>query len=168
MFQSRFHSGFGNAEHLGGVFDGQAGKESQLHHAALLRIDPRQVVESVVEGDDIEIGLGRGLLHVIDGQLDGGAAALAGIAAARVFDQDLAHEVGRDAEEMGAVFPLRRMVAGEPHKGFVDQRGTLQGVARALAAKIAVGEAPHLVVDEGHQRLQGIARLRIAIGQAIQ
>ena len=99
-------------------------------------------------------GLAEGSSTLSMASLMDGAAALAGIAAARVFHQDLAHEVRRDAEEMGAIFPLRRRIAGESHERFVDEGRALQGVAGAFAAKITMRQAAHFVVDQRHERLQ--------------
>src|SRR3954454_21254518 len=52
------HGGLGDAQQLGGVLDGEPGEESHFDHPALLRINPGQVVERVVQGHDVEIGPG--------------------------------------------------------------------------------------------------------------
>ena len=61
-------------------------------------------------------------------------AALLGMMASGVVDQDATHDAGGDGEEVGPVLPLDPFQVDEPEVGFVDQGGRLEGVPGALAA----------------------------------
>lgn len=111
--------------------NGQTGKKPQFDDTALLGIDPGQVIESIVESDDVESRLGHALFDTVDGQLNDGAAALTGVAASRVFDDDLPHEMRRNAKEVDAVFPLRHGIAGEADKRLMH-KGRAAGCDRAV------------------------------------
>jgi hypothetical protein len=57
------------------------------------------------------------------------SAALGSETRAGEIHQDMPHQLGGDAEEMGAVLPPHLPQINQPHIGFVDQRGGLQGMA---------------------------------------
>ena len=52
---------------------------------------------------------------------------------ARVVDEDPAHQLRRDSEEMRPVLPIGMTLLDEAYVCFVDQSGSLQGVVAALA-----------------------------------
>jgi hypothetical protein len=79
-----------------------------------------------------------------------------------VVDEDAAHHLRGDAEEVCAVLPLHLRLVDEPHVGFVDERRGLQGVADALLAQVARRQPPQLAVDDGQQVIQNAA---VAVGQ---
>jgi hypothetical protein len=66
---------------------------------------------------------------------------------ARVIDEDRAHCLGGDAEEMCAALGLYRRLILEPEIRLVHQRGCLQGMASWLRAHIAPRLSPQLVVN---------------------
>ena len=71
-----------------------------------------------------------------------------------MIDQNLAHQVGRDAEELRAAGALHLRLVHQPQVGLVDQRRRLQRVVRPLAADIGGREAAQFAVDERHQFAQ--------------
>ena len=80
-----------------------------------------------------------------------GSRAAFGIVAARVVDEDAAHRLSRNGEEMGAVLPVHALVIDQPQVRFVDQRRRLQAVAGTLAPHVPVRQTTELVVDDRHQ-----------------
>jgi hypothetical protein len=77
--------------------------------------------------------------------------------AARVVDEDAAHGLGRDAEEVRAVLPLHLALVDELEVRLVDEGGGLEGVVGALAPQVARGELMQFAVDEREQVLQRVA-----------
>src|SRR5262249_61305168 len=90
--------GRGDAQHLGGLLAGQAGKVAQLDELRLLGIDRGQLLEGLVEGEQLVVRLGCG--DGLEGLSSQVAAALLGTLPAGVVDQDTAHGGGRRREEM--------------------------------------------------------------------
>src|SRR2546421_10094179 len=83
---------------FGSLLDRQAAEELQLHDSALLRIDLSQSFERVIEGNDIRRSLLRYGQGFIQRDLAGAAATLGVSMAARMIDQDAAHQVRGDGE----------------------------------------------------------------------
>jgi hypothetical protein len=81
---------------------------------------------------------------------------------ARVVNEDAAHHLRGDAEEVRAVLPLHLRLVYQTHVSLVDERGRLERVPDALLAQVARGEAPQLAVDDGQQVVQNPA---VAVGQ---
>jgi len=75
----------------------------------------------------------------------------------RVVHQHAPHHRRRHGEEVAAVHPRRAVLVGQAHVGVVHQGGGVQGVAVALAAQLAVGNAAQLIVDERNQPVQRLA-----------
>src|SRR5438034_9133597 len=88
-------------QHFGGLFDGEPAEEPQLHHLALLRVEGRQPAQGLVERHQIRAFLLRDTNRLLQGQLNGSSASFGGTVSQRVVDQDLAHQIGRDAKEVG-------------------------------------------------------------------
>ena len=110
----------------------------------------RQRVQGIVEGHEIIGAIGAEDGCGVERDMLGVRAALH-VAAPRMVDEDAAHRLGRDGEEMGAVLPVHALVIDQPHVGFVDQRRGLQAVAGALALHVVARQAVELVV---HDRCQ--------------
>ena len=75
------------------------------------------------------------------------AAPLLRTPLARMVDQDPAHRLGGDPEEVRPALPVDRALVDDPEEGLVDQCRGGQGVLVALAAKLARGKALELIVD---------------------
>ena len=91
------------------------------------------------------------------------AAALLAAVTTGVVDEDLAHEMGGDAEEMRAGFPVGHCLRNQAQIRLVHERGWLKRGGRVLVAQVVRGQAAKLVVDDGHQPIdrRGIAVLEI-------
>jgi hypothetical protein len=85
--------------------------------------------------------------------MEASGAAL-GVMLAGIVDEDLAHYVGGEADEVGAVGPVD-VFAGKAEVGFVDEGGGLEGVVWALATHIGLGEAVKLGVDQREEAVGG-------------
>src|SRR5580700_362573 len=94
------HRPWRQLEHIRGLFDGKTAEESQLHNTALLLVEFSQFIQSVVKSDHIHAAaLER---HPIQGYAIA-SISLGAIAAARVLDQNLPHQLGADGQKMSAV-----------------------------------------------------------------
>ena len=82
-----------------------------------------------------------------------------------MVDQDPAHQLGGDAEEVRAALPVDLSLPGELEEGLVDERGRLEGVIAPLPGKIPGRERVQLVVHEGDQAFQGRAAAGLPLPQ---
>jgi hypothetical protein len=57
-----------------------------------------------------------------------------------MVDQDLPHQPGGNAEEMGAPFPRNGLPLEQPHEGLVYQRSCVNGVAAPFTMQITARE----------------------------
>ena len=83
---------------------------------------------------------------------------------AGAIDEDAAHHLRGDAEELRPVVPGGALI-DQPQVGLVDEGGRLQGVALALAPQMGRGPAAKLLVDQRHEP---IARARVAVAPRVE
>ena len=81
-------------------------------------------------------------------------APLGGGMSPRILHQDLAHQVSGNPEKVGAILPLRRILARQPHIGFVYQGRALQSVVGAFPLQVIVRQAAQFVVDHRHEDIE--------------
>ena len=94
-----------------------------------------QAIEGLVEGDELVIG-GRGREAVgIEFLPVSVAAALDGLAAAGLLDEDAPDRLGRGGEEMA--FSLESLVADQPEECLVHQRRRVERLPGLLAGELA-------------------------------
>ncbi len=86
---------------------------------------------------------------------------------ARILDQDLPHEAGRDSKKMGAILPLRQFLTDQADVRFVNQGSALQGVVGAFALQVPMRHAAQFGVNDRHQGVEGFAITRRAIAPTI-
>jgi hypothetical protein len=130
-------------------------------------IDDRERGERVIQGDHGGAVFGGEIEHFIEREGGHKAAMLSGAAAAGVFDQDLAHEIGIHTEEVRTIRIVGMVRADQSKVDFVDERGRLQRVVRFLAAQIACGDLAQLSVDQRHKLVQcGTIPLARALDEA--
>jgi hypothetical protein len=75
--------------------------------------------------------------------------------AARVVDEDAAHQPRGDAEEVRAVLPPDVVLVYQAQEDFIDERGGLQRVVVSLASDVITGQPPQLFVNQRHQLVEG-------------
>ncbi len=68
-----------------------------------------------------------------------------------MIHENLAHQLRRDAIEVGAVFPADGVVIDQAQVGFVYERSRLERVIAALVAEVIARQPPQLVIDDRHQ-----------------
>lgn len=164
-FPVALHGPWGHTEDGGNLILGEATEEAHLDDAALARVPLSQTVESGVDGEDfVEAVLGDG--EDID-ELDSDASAFApgGLAHAGVVDEDAAHGLGGDGEEVGAIFPVKRLPAHELQVGLVDEGSGLKSVTGPLSAEVTGGEALQLRIDDIEQGRTGVEVTGAQIGE---
>ncbi len=76
------------------------------------------------------------------------AAALRLASLARELDQDVAHQLRRNAEEMGAVLPSNILPIDQSQISLVDQCRGLQGVVAAFARHPAFSQPVQFAINE--------------------
>src|SRR5450759_955818 len=80
-------------------------------------------------------------------------------------DEDPAHHLRAESEEMSSVLPVNSLNIYQAKEGFVDQRGGLKGVLLALALHAPLGDSLELGVDN---RRQLVERLPVARAPSTQ
>ena len=115
-------------------------------------VDPSERVQRIVEHQQLAVGgLDRADAFV---QRDPHTARPLGRQTlACVIDEDAAHDLRGDAEELGSIDPRHALLSHQPYVGLVYERRRLQRVVSALAPEVGGGPLPKLVVDERDQVL---------------
>ncbi len=131
-----FDGGGGQTDDFGHLFDGEAAKEAEFDDFGLVGVELVEAIKGLVEFVEGDGWSGGEADRVVEGDLLGVAASFQGILGASVIDEDAAHELGGDAEEMGAVLPGDAGLIDELHVGLVDEGGGLQGMVGSLAAHV--------------------------------
>jgi hypothetical protein len=144
----------GDLEEGSDLFDGETAEVAELDDAGLAGIVRGEAGEGLIDGGDfVEAIGGDGEVVVHFDAVEASGASL-GVVLAGVVDEDLAHDVSSEADEVGAVVPVN-VFAGKADISFVDESGGLEGVVGALAAHVGPGEAVQLRVDEGEETVGG-------------
>src|ERR1051325_8457367 len=114
--------GGADAEHFRGLLDGDPAEEAQLDESALFGIDLGELFERLVERDQLRRALVRDVNVFVEGELGERAAALLRLSAARVIDEDAAHHLRGDAEEVRAVLPAHLRLIDHPDVSLAAER----------------------------------------------
>ena len=84
------------------------------------------------------------------------AASLSGAGAAGVVQQDLAHGVRGDGEEVGAILPFHWVSAAhQAHVGLVDQRRGLERMAGTFASHAGSRHLAQLLENQRNELIGG-------------
>jgi hypothetical protein len=97
--------------------------------------------------------------------LPGALAALLSQMVTGMVDQDPAHYLGGDAEEVGTVLEFLSGLIDKAEIRFVDQGGGLQGVARSLAPHVTASHAMQFGVNKVQEAVFSIG---VAAGKALE
>ena len=136
------------------LFDREAAEVAELDDAGLARIVGGQAGEGLIDGGDFVEAVGRDGEVVVHLDAVEAAGATLGIVLTGVINEDLTHDVGGEADKVGAAVPVD-VFAGEAEVGFVDERGGLESMVGALATHVGLGEAVEFGVDEREEALGG-------------
>lgn len=149
-----FGGRFGDVQDGGGLFESQAGEESELDQLRVLGVVLGEEVESGAEGfhglGGFESRQGDGLQF---GEVDAEPTApvTRGPFAAGIVDEDLAHSASGGGIEMGLAVPVVVAAFRNLEPGFVDKSRGLEGLAGRFRGEFAGRQGAKLIVDLGQQ-----------------
>lgn len=108
-----------------------------------------------VEGrSGLEIGEQRRIAALVERYRRLAPAALASGATPCVVDEDAAHGVGRDGEELLASARGDLTLPQQPQMGHVDEPGRRERVTVRLTSQLLTRDAPQFVADQWEKRLE--------------
>lgn len=138
------------------LFQRESTEETQLHQLTALRIRPHQLFQRFVDRQQrVRLRLRRHI-HVIEIQPFPPAPALHRPPPPRPFDQDPAHRVRGDAEEVVPPIPHDILRHRDPEPDLVHQRGRLQGLVGWFPGHLRSRKATEFRI---HHRQQTLRRL---------
>jgi hypothetical protein len=133
----------------------------QFHDTTLSRVEFRQTVQQVVQSNDVQVGLRGKQCGAIELHAHPAAGAFPHLSPPGVVDEDPAHHLGRQREELRPVLPRQSSLLDESKIRFVNERGRLQRVARFFSSEVCTGAPAQIPV---HQRDKALARGIVASG----
>jgi hypothetical protein len=137
-------------EDAGDLVKLEAAEVAELNDAGLAGIVGGKPSKGFTDGGSFVEAVGGDGEVIIHLHAMQAACAPSGIMLPGIVDENLAHDVSGESDELSAAAPVD-VFTGEAEICFVDQRGGLQGVVGALAAHIGLSEAVKLSVHEWKQ-----------------
>ena len=116
-----------------GFLDRESAKRAKLDDPRQLSVDLGQAIERMVQREDGYLVWRGDVLGCIHGHTAHTLAPFVRAMTTSVVDEDAAHDLCRDTEEVRAILPIDLALVNEPHVRLMDQGRRLQGVVRALA-----------------------------------
>ena len=153
-------------EDLGGLRVGQPAVQPQLDDPRELGLALLEARQGLLEVERVDHrGLGAPRPRELERADREPSVPPRRLRAARPVDQQVAHQLGREAEELAA--PLEGHLVGvdEAQPGLVDERRRLERRARAAALHLRLGEPVELPVDPLDELALEAA---VARGEAVQ
>jgi len=154
----------GDAHHFGGFFHSKPAEETEFDEFGLIGVQCLEAIQRFVEFVKGHFRYGRDADVVFNGQNLGVTAAFLGALVAGVIHQDAAHELGGDAEKVGAALPVDAGLIHQLHVGFVDQRSGLQSMVPAFAAHVIGGDAAQFGVDDREELIVSAGSALTGVG----
>lgn len=154
-----------HVEDLARLLQRQAAEEAQLRDAALSGIERSQAFERGIQVQDVDVERIGHCESGIERHPREQTGPLCGAVRARLIDEDSAHHLGGDAEELRTVAPGDPPLIDQPKICLVNERGRLEAVAGTFAPKTGGGAPTELVI---HERHQAIARGKIALAPGLE
>ena len=148
--------GFGEAEHLGSLGNGEPGEIAQLDDLGLPGVACRQPCERLIQGEQVFRLLRDDEAHLVERNRRCTAAALLALLRAGVVDEHTAHGPCGDAEEVLTVHE-GRAAASDLLVGLVDEGRGVERFGR-VAPVLLPGEPVELVVDDGDEAGEAMPR----------
>src|SRR5580765_3076114 len=137
-----------DTQRFGGIFDGKAGKITQLDYAALTLVQLGQPSQGIIENKQVQIPLLPNAQVLVESDWRNACSPLDRSTIARVIYQDFAHEASGHAEKMGAVLPVLRSISRQPNVGLMNQSRTLQSVIRTFPPQVAARQLAKFRIDQ--------------------
>ena len=135
-------------------FDCEPAECPKLDDSGQSGVDLLQAIQRLIERKDGDLRLARRRPCFVDGHTANAVAPLDRVVPTSVVDQDPAHDLCRDAEEVRPILPVHLALVDEPDVDLVNERRRLKGVVSPLAAKLARGRAAKLCVNEREQLIE--------------
>ena len=132
----------------------ETAKVSQLDNLAAPWISLSQSLQRFVQTNQFAALLRSDCGNFLERDLLRAAASLCESMSSRVIDQDAAHDLGGDREEVRAIRPVHILLIDQANISFIYQSSGLKGVVFSLSAHVTAGEAVELVVDQRIQLVQ--------------
>ncbi len=143
--------------------NGKAAEKSHLNDAALLPIEPGQFIQRVVQSDHVH---SRRLARQSFIEREPVARIpLCGFSAARVFHQNLPHQLRADGDEMLAILERACALFLQPQISLVHQSSALQSVVGPFFSEVSMRHSSQLVVNTREHGAQGLVITSLPIGQ---
>ena len=134
-------------QHLSGLFHTRPPEVAQFHDLPFRR-SIGQSFERIVQLDQVLALFLRPHYGFVERYLGNTASALLVSARAGGIDRNLAHPLGEDREEVGAVLPVDLPGIQQAQVGFVDRRRGLQRAPWAFTVHVPARQAGQFHVDE--------------------
>jgi hypothetical protein len=121
---------------------------------AFALIEGGKILQRVVEPDQVNLFLYRDEEHLVERSVSAGELPFFRSSPPRVIDQDAAHDARSDREKVSPVLPLRFVLAAEADIGFMNQRGSLQGMSLAFAPQMVMRQTTQLLIYDRRKLFQ--------------
>src|SRR5215468_7885020 len=158
---------FGNLEQLGGLGDVQTAEESPLDHHRLARLNPRQLIQSCVQRQQVLCVPRRLVPCVVKGDGDRSPSSpLQRVPTAGRLDQNLAHCACGDPLEVQQRRGGKARRAGQLQPSLIDQGGGIERSAR-ITSQDGGRQAPQLLVSHGKKLVDPLLLGRLTLVRAL-
>ena len=141
-------------QHAGDLLVVETAKVSQLDYLTASRISLGQSLQCFVQTNEFAALIRSDCSNFLERDLLCAAASLCVGMSPRVIDQDAAHDLGGDREEVRAIRPVHILLIDHTDVSFIYQGSGLKCVVFSLSAHVTAGEAMKLVVDQWIQLVQ--------------
>lgn len=148
------HGDFGDLERAGNFFHGKSAEIAKLNGFAFPGVESFQGFEAGIECEQLRALRFSKADRLLEGHIE--PRAFAGIAAAGLVHQDLAHEARSHAEKVRAVLPGWIGLIDQAEVGLVDESCGLQSIGVPFPAEITGSELAELAVDQGGQVIESL------------
>lgn len=141
-------------QHAGNLLVVETAKVAQLDNLAAARISFGQSLQRFVQTNQFATLIRNDCSNLLERDLLRAAASLCVTMSSRVIDQDAAHDLRGDREEVRTIGPVHILLIDHADVSFIYQGSGLKCVVFSLPAHITAGEAVELVVDQRVQLVQ--------------
>ena len=114
----------------------------------------RRSSASIQRQDGDLVRCGGDVSRFVDRHASHAVAPLARVVTTGVIDEDPAHDLRRDTEEMRAILPIDLTLVDEPDVHLMDESRGLQGVIGPFVPELAHRHAAELRIDERQQLIE--------------
>ena len=148
------HRALGHPAHGRDLSEGKATEELEVDDLGERGIDRGELVEGRANPDQL-FDVGPALADfAAQGRDLEAAAALLGLAAARIVDDEAAHHLRGIGHEASTVGEDRSLALGDVEVGLVEQGGGAEGHACPAARQLALGQPVQVRVQAGEKRVR--------------